>query len=221
MPDEATPQDIESIYQDCKQCIATQMKAVLSCDDPCFTLLNHSLTASTDLPWTYFYRAFEPWVVQRVRGYCFRYQLSDTLVDHFVNITFFRYWKSLQGKPEKLKNFKHALNYLRVCARSTVLDSTKNRIATHEQELDPERLVAPPAEPDEFEQLWSLICQVIPNERDQQLIYCYIVLDLKPREIMREFPGLWPDVNQIKVDWQRVRRQLRRNSEINGWFNVD
>jgi hypothetical protein len=221
MLDNLPAPDLDQLYTSCSTCLKSQPQNTLSCEDPCYMLLQEALKSDADQPWTYFYLAFEPWVTNRVRGYCFRYNLSDTLVDHFVNITFFRYWQSLNGKADKLNDFQHALNYLRVCARSTVLDSTKNRTETLEQELDTERLVAPAPRRDEFESLWQLVLEEVQDETERLLIRCYVVEDMKPREILEHYPGYWQDADEIKVVWQRVRRQLRRSYAIRRWFDYD
>jgi hypothetical protein len=184
-------------------------------------LLQRALDSESDLTWTYFYQAFEPWVKSRVRASCFRYGLADDLVDHFVNLTYFRCWRSLHGKADRLKDFRHALNYLRMCTRSAVLDSVKNRPSTAEVELDTERLVTPHQESDDFDRLWQFVLEEVRDEKDRLLVDCYIVQDLKPREILEAYPEHWQDTEAIKTDWQRVRRHLRRNYNIRQWFHVD
>jgi len=218
---DSSSESIDSLFQSCTGCMRSHRQDVGVCSEPCFTLLQRALTSESDQPWTFFYMAFESWVTNRVRSYCFRYRLSHGLVDHFVNITFFRYWHSLQGKPHKLRDFQHALNYLRVCARSTVLDSTKNRTETVEQELDTEQLVAPAHIRDDFDALWQLVQDTIEDENDRLLIHCYIVQDRKPKDILAAYPERWQDADEIKVVWQRVRRQLRRSYAIRRWFDID
>ena len=213
----------DTLYENCNSCLRSHVQEMLVCADPCFTLLLRALSPSEESQqgWTYFYLAFESWVTNRVRGFCFRYNLADGMIDHFVNITFFRYWQSLHGKPHKLKDFQHAVNYLRVCAHSTVLDSTKKRGEALEQELDTERLVAPASNRDDFDALWQLVLEAVEDEKDRLLIHCYIVQDLKPREILDEYGDQWRDADEIKVAWQRVRRQLRRSYAIRRWFNIN
>ena len=220
MLQESETGNLITLYTSCSDCLRSKSKEMELCSESCFALLNRALTSESDEPWTYFYLAFEPWVNSRVRSYCFRYRLSDTLVDHFVNITFFRYWRSLHGKPEKLTDYRHALNYLRVCARSTVLDSTKNSTQTSDQELDTDQMAAPPVRHDDFDRLWQIVLDEIENDRDRLLVHCYIVQDLKPRSILDEYAGIWEDTYEIKKEWQRVRRQMRRSYALRQWFGI-
>lgn len=212
---------LDSMYEACSACIQQNPKDTLICEDPCYPLLQQALSSNAEDAWTYFYRAFEPWITSRARGYCFRYSLSDTLVDHFVNVTYFRFWRSLHGKSHKIKDFRHALNYLRTCARSTVLDSIKSSTETNAQELDAERLVAAPTQTNDFDQLWQLVLETFEDAKDQLLVHCYIIQDLKPREILEAYAEHWQSTDEIKVDWQRIRRQLRRNYRVRQWFDID
>ena len=219
---EEQPSDtIESLYETCSQCLRANARTPDLCGQTCFRLLQQALRSEADVPWTDFYQAFEPWVTSRVRTYCCRYRLSDDLVGHFVNLSYFRYWHSLHGKPEKLRDFQHALNYLRICTRSSVLDSMKNRTHALEQELDTDRIIAPPPPNDDFEKLWAFVEEELADDKDRLLVNCYIVQDLKPKEILDAYPDVWHSTEEIKVAWQRVRRQLRRNYAIRQWFGID
>jgi hypothetical protein len=73
---------------------------------------------------------------------------------------------------------------------------------------------------DEFAELWAIIEQELTDPHDRQLTYCYCVLHLKPQAILKHMPGVYADTKQIKTEWQRVRRQLRRNMALRLWFGI-
>jgi hypothetical protein len=179
-----------------------------------------ALDSDNEMAFEYFSAAFNDWMLTQARFACFRYGVTDERDDNVASGAYSRFWQSLHGKSSRLKDYEHGLRYLIRCARSAVLDNTKG-FSVDPNPLEDERDIPDESREDNSEELWQLIKAVITDEKDLLLVDCYILQGLKPRHILEEFPDVWRDTEEIRVNWQRVRRRLRRNGGIRRWFDID
>jgi hypothetical protein len=68
------------------------------------------------------------------------------------------------------------------------------------------------------EELWTLIERALPDRRERRLVYLLFVLDLKPREIVREAPQDFPTPQEVYRLTRNVLDRLRRNPALRSWM---
>jgi hypothetical protein len=208
------------LCETCRQCIAANSRNIYACGDACFGLIEHALMDDDHDAWTCFYKVYTTPVTTWVAYFSNRYGVSSQFRDLLVNRALFRYWRLLNRRFTKLRDYQHAINYLRLCVKSSVYDYAPPADRFVEVELTPQHATVSDPPVDEFAELWAIIEQELTDPHDRQLTYCYCVLHLKPQAILKHMPGVYADTKQIKTEWQRVRRQLRRNMALRLWFGI-
>jgi DNA-directed RNA polymerase specialized sigma subunit len=132
------------------------------------------------------------------------YSPLDEDPQDFVSQAFERFWISFTpAKFDKSRNITDILKYLRMCVDGAIMDaSRKLRRVQLEQEMgDNEQEFSEPAPtPEELlqaDEFWQLIKKKLKDEREYTVIYASFKLELSPREILAEYPGLFSDIKEI------------------------
>ncbi len=61
----------------------------------------------------------------------------------------------------------------------------------------------------------------LPHARAMALLaHCMFVEGLRPRQIVAAYPGSWRDEREVSVDAYRIRRLLRRDSQLRELFGL-
>lgn len=69
--------------------------------------------------------------------------------------------------------------------------------------------------------LWQRIEELLPDEADILLARLIFVQGLKPKEIVASFPGYWPQTNDVRVAYQRIKRRLQGDARLRQMLGVD
>ena len=72
-------------------------------------------------------------------------------------------------------------------------------------------------EQDDGGDLWEVIQNLIPDEREQRLTYLIFHCGLKPREIVRFCPKEFSEVQEIYRLRRNIVEQLLRNADYIRW----
>ena len=83
-------------------------------------------------------------------------------------------------------------------------------------ELDIDENCAIPAEDNMdkkiiLKQAWKRIEELLKNPKELLLARLIFTQHLKPGRICKEFPRVWKDTNEIRVDQQRIKRKLQKD----------
>jgi hypothetical protein len=70
------------------------------------------------------------------------------------------------------------------------------------------------------QRFWQLLETRLKDERERRLVYGLFVLDLKPRQLLEEFNGLFRDVQEIYRLKENVMERLRRDSDFQDALNA-
>jgi hypothetical protein len=108
---------------------------------------------------------------------------------------------------------------LNACVFSAIHEEwRKKRIKTIVMdEINPYKSYFPDFERDILRaDIWSRICELLPDATDQFLARCLFVEQLKPSEVLRFHPDKYHDTEAIRVARQRIVRILRKDSDLHG-----
>ena len=150
--------------------------------------------------------------------------------DDWVTRTFERFWLAVGPEGSRFRDLAAALQYLKLCVRSVVLDDVRaSQQAAIEplDDLDERRVVgtpgaartAPDVESVVFDrmasrELWQAVLDSLPDEDERLIAYLSFVQEMKPAEIVAAHAhrfGAVADVYRIK---RNAIDRLRRSPQI-------
>jgi hypothetical protein len=154
--------------------------------------------------------------------------------DYWVTRTFTRFWAAIG--PERFDQFAgipSLLQYLKLCARSVLLDEARARQASRWETLDGcvargedvadtasdaatlviDRLAG--------HALWDAVLCALQDDDERRVAYCSFVLGLTPREIFARHPGRYPNVADVYRVKRKALERLRRSREIRAFLGMD
>lgn len=149
---------------------------------------------------------------------------------YFVNRAFERMWGAIS--PEKWSNFpdlKSLLRYLQMCVHSVLVDYARAKEhAKVKTSLDAEDAV-PIADPDSDvedtvltkqrqQDLWTMVQQIVPDEREFAAVYGKFVLGLKSAEIAEQYSRVFSDVKDVYRVTEAAMNRLRSSDELNSFL---
>ena len=191
---------------------------------PCLELFRRAVVGRDEGAWAMLYQQYAPlvltWVYQRQSA---APQLVDESAASLVNAAFAKF--ALAVTPAKMGQFTRieaVLAYLKLCVRSVVADALRVQ-QTHPpaEELTVEQHDRAGADPAEgvlaqlaAHSLWQLISTELHDEGERILLYCSLLLHMKPTEITVQYPHLFPSVEDVYRVKRNVLERLRRNSRL-------
>ncbi|MCL6511161.1 MAG: hypothetical protein K6U78_10765 [Anaerolineae bacterium] len=183
----------------------------------CFELFRRALEERSQDAFTHIFRIYKPvcarWV-RRVPGF---EHSGEGTPDAFVSEAFVNFYKDLQGdRFRRFANLSAVLKYLKKCAVTAILQYIRKLRAT---ELEVELGEDLPSEV-EYDQLWTRICQLLPNDDDRLLADLRLRQTLKPAEIARTYPERWATARDVSVALQRILRTLRKDRELRAMAGI-
>jgi hypothetical protein len=154
--------------------------------------------------------------------------------DFWVTRTFTRFWVAIG--PERFDQFAGIpalLQYLKLCARSVLLDELRARQAARWEPLDgrAERgedggQTAPDAATLVVDRLavralWDAVLRVLRTDDERLVAYCSFILGLTPREIVTRHPGRYADASAVYRVKRNAVERLRRSRELHACLGMD
>ena len=116
------------------------------------------------------------------------------------------------------------LQYVKMCARSVVMDQGRARSRDIPLESAAQRADTRPTPADvqadqaARTELWQLVTRHLRNERERVVIYLSFVVGMKPAEIAAERPDLFPSVRDVYSTKRNVLDRLYRSDELRAWL---
>ena len=193
-------------------------------DHFCFELIRRAVVLRDEQCWEELYAVYRDYVVSWCRKS--GAESSMTEIDELVTLTWEKFWHSYT--PEKLQHASGAaavLGYLKMCARSVVLDQARGRSrnipldeGAHEQPdtaPTPSEHHAGRAVRQEF---WAMIDRHLHDERERILVHLRYELGLKPSEVYARHPELFPTIQDVYRVIRNVIDRLRRSKDLGDWL---
>ncbi len=190
----------------------------------CFELLRRALAETSDEAFTSVSRIYERQITNWVYSHT-RFAQTGETADYFVQAAIRTFYFALRGpKFDRFPSLPQVLAYLKLCVHTAIAQYVRDQQPRPDAPLDE---VAEVAEtPDlgmraDLVELWQYICSLLNEERDQLLARCVFMLDLKPSQIVKLYPGRWDNEREVSVSLYRIRRQLRNDAGLRTRFGIE
>jgi hypothetical protein len=147
-----------------------------------------------------------------------RFSQTGENPDFFATSAMRTFYFALRGeKFNRFPSLPQVLAYLKLCVHTAIAQYLRDQQPTMLAQLDDATGVAHTPNMEErtdAAELWAYICRLLPDERDRLLARCAFLLDLKPRQIVVEYPTQWRNEREVSVALYRIRRVLRSDHEL-------
>lgn len=188
-----------------------------SSDQYCLEIFRRAMLEHDDAAWTLLVDRFQEFLLAAFR----RHPRSEAAThldspENYVARAFARFWNAVHNQQVMFTSLGSALRYLRVCLDSTILDMLRANARAREVPLPDTGFAGEPAveDQDEGSELWEVIRDMLPNERERRLAFLLYQCNLKPREIVRLRPREFPDVNEVHRMKRNIVDRLARSADL-------
>lgn len=140
--------------------------------------------------------------------------------ENYIALGFERFWYATACKGKvQFATLAPALDYLRACLNSAVLDTLRAHARGDVIPLPDPGHPNEPREEDHHDphELWEVIQSMLPGEREQRVAYLLYHCGLKPRQILRFCPHEFSDVQEIYRLRRRIIERLVRSASALRW----
>jgi RNA polymerase sigma factor (sigma-70 family) len=190
-------------------------------DRPGLELLRRAVVAREDDAWA----ALQQLWREPVRGWCRRAGAVEDDLDEAVQATWVKFWQSYTpAKLAQATTLAAVLQYLKLCARSAVLDGVRRQRALSDlgdalDVLDPAPTVEEQHLADEQRAVfWRLIDAHLLDQRERVLVQLTYVVGMKPAEVQAHRPDLFPTIQEVYRSTRNVLDRLRRSQRLRAWL---
>jgi len=214
---------IETLAQRCREETDKFNRREPSDPQFCFELLRRALAEGSSEAFTYVYRVYEHLVLNWVYSHP-RFGYTDESAEFFASQALRSFYFALRGpKFSRFPGLPQVLAYLKLCVHTAITQYLRDQRHTDTVPLDATRELAYTPNLDAkpvIAELWDVVCQALPDERDRLLAHYAFVQHLKPREIIAARPNTWRDEREVSVALYRIRRTLRNNVELRARLEI-
>ncbi len=218
-----------TITSRCSQEINNRYRGLPSDERFCLEIFRRALLEGDNDAWAALQKQFSENIVRWFRRHPKRWEaLEIELEQNYVDETFSRLWQ--WGYNQKTR-FNHlagfnfqagfdslpgALRFLHDCLDSLIVD--KLRKHARQQVVSMEE-VDPPTPPTSeahvlWQELWSKVRAILPDEREFRIIFLVYHEGLKPRQILQYCPGEFNDIKEVRRLLKNAMDRLRSHKAI-------
>jgi hypothetical protein len=190
----------------------------------CLEILRRALIQHIDQAWSMVQRCFS----EIIRIWLRSHPGSDIALrrdaeENYIAQTFSRFWYATRNQQIEFATLNAALSYLHATLNGIIMDTMRVHFRSAEVPLpDPDFPDEPAAEEhQDGRMLWESIQSLLPDEREQRLVYLLYYCGFKPKEIARRFPQEFGDVKEIYRLNQNILDRLRRSRDRLRWLLGD
>jgi DNA-directed RNA polymerase specialized sigma24 family protein len=190
-------------------------------DQYCLEIFRRAMLEHDDEAWRFLVNRFQEFLLAAFRRHPRREAASRLdSPENYVARAFARFWMAaVHNQQVTFTSLGGALRYLRICLNSTILDMLRSYARAREVPL-PELNFATAAaveDQDDGSELWKIIRDMLPNERERRLAFLLFHCNLKPREIVRLRPQEFPDVTEVHRMKRNIVDRLARSADLVRW----
>ncbi|HEY0604842.1 MAG TPA: hypothetical protein VGD58_18125 [Herpetosiphonaceae bacterium] len=183
----------------------------------CFELMRRALADQSDEAFTRIYQIYERQVLNWVYSHN-RFSQTGESADFFASSAIRTFYFALRGeKFDRFPSLPQVLSYLKMCVHTAIAQYLRDQQPSALTPLDNVSEISHTINLEggiDAAELWSYVCRLLPDERDRLLARCVFLQDLKPRQIVTEYPTQWRNEREVSVALYRIRRVLRNDSEL-------
>jgi hypothetical protein len=182
-------------------------------------LLRRALAHDDALAWSAFTTQYRRLLLRVVRHHAGSL-LADEDEDYWVDRTMERFWRAVGARGlDGFPSLAAVLQYLKLCARSVLLDELRARRLprlTALEDAAAERTHMEPAVLGDLaaRDLWQLVAAETRTDAERAVAYLSFVEGCQPREIYRRQRDRWRSVHDVYRVKHVLLERLRRNERI-------
>ncbi len=190
----------------------------------CFELFRRAIQKNDEDCWRAIQDQYHPLVSRWVDRWLNKhpgFPFAKEEAQDFIAQAFERFWVSFTpDKFDKSESLAAVLRYLQMCVHGAITDTwRKMRHLQLEQESGEEEQEFPDLTPSpedilQTDDFWQLIRKKSKNSKEFTVVYASFGLDLSPREILAEYPGVFSDIKEIYQHKANLLDRLERDEEI-------
>ena len=207
--------------KECSMREMTNYRRKLPSDDRyCLEILHRAIELQDNTAWELLRHQFNDNVHMWLNSHthkeaALRYESEQTYLDD----AFRRFWQAVSDQTMSFSTVAGALRYLKLCLHCAIMD-TLRAFARNNIEQIPEH--GHPAEPQSEDtyhesELWQVIKDLLPDEKERRLAYLHFHCNLKPREIIRFCPNEFQNEAEIYRLKRNIMERLLRNADKIRW----
>lgn len=190
----------------------------------CLEIFHRALVQHDADAWELLQELFNPmvraWMQRHPRQHIACYHEP---VEHYVAHTFTRVWQSSIRNTLEFDTLSAALGYLKLSLQGVVIDTLRMYSRPNEAPLADSGSgldaysIGEHANEDNYESgaRWDSIKGLLSNERERRLAYLFYNCNLNPKEIARNYPEQFSDIQEIYHLARNIMEQLMRNRDQN------
>ena len=137
----------------------------------------------------------------------------------YIDDAFTRFWRAVNEQKLQFITLAAALSYLHLCLHSTIMDSLRSYSRPKEEPMPDYGHPDEPLVEDHYyeTELWEIIKQLLPGEREKRVAYLHFHCNLKPREIVRFVPQEFSSEDEIYRLKRNIMERLLRHADTIRW----
>ncbi|HEY1348363.1 MAG TPA: hypothetical protein VGF67_01900 [Ktedonobacteraceae bacterium] len=193
-------------------------------DQYCLEIFRRAILERQEPAWEILQRRFDETVRIWLRSHPSRdLALSRDSEENYVALTFSRFWYAVRDQRLEFPTLYAALSYLHATLNGVIIDTLR----THKSREIPLPEADSPDEPfsqdepGDEEATWKSLQKLVPDAREQRLVYLLYYCGLKPREILIRCPQEFAEIKEIYRLNHNILERLRRNRERVRWLLGD
>lgn len=139
----------------------------------------------------------------------------------YTNDAFRRFWQAVSDQRLVFSTLAGALSYLHLCLNCAIMDTLRAYSRPKEEPIPDygqSNLDEPPIEDLYHENdLWDIVQNILPGEKEKRVAYLHFHCNLKPREIIRYCPGEFSGEDEIYRLKRNIVERILRNVDKIRW----
>jgi hypothetical protein len=185
-------------------------------------LFQRALSRCDDDAWNLLIERYQGLVLAWVRNHArhdlaYHYHNSD----YYVALAFERFWQATaRNQSLTFTSLESALSYLKASLNGAILDTLRTYARPEVPLPEPGSPYAgelasedSPYEPE----LWDVIKNLLPTDRERRAAYLLFYCGLKPREIVQFCPDEFPEVREVHRLRRNIVERLLRQADTIRW----
>ena len=191
-------------------------------DQFCLEIFRRAMMQQEDGAWTVLINHFSEnvrlWMWRHpYRQAALRYEAEQSYIDE----AFRRFWQAVNNREQMFLTLASALKFLHLCLNSAIMDTLRTFARPKEESMSAYDYggLDEPASEDQYNEddLWEVIKELLPSERERRVAYLLFPCNLKPREIVRYCSDEFASEEEIYRLKRNIVDRISRNIDKIRW----
>lgn len=206
---------LDSLIEQCADNTTRYLRKAAHDTRYCMELFRRGLVEGVDDALEHLRLIYEPLLLRWVYSHPL-FPKTGEVAAYFSSEAFIKSYRALQGpRFFNFPSLSHIVKYMKSCVHTAIVQYMRDQ---RPDDLLPENFDTPDSKDQttriEARQLWEHITSLMEDDHERLLAHCTFVLDMKPREICRQYSTIWPDERSVTILLYRLRQRLRKDPEI-------